>query len=76
MYRTFVFALCAVVVAARHPPAQTPVDSALAAYIDGIKAIDSHAHPMLPVAPGAPPDTEFDALPLDGVPPFPLQARL
>jgi len=76
MNRTFAFALCAVVVAARHPPAQTPVDSALAAYIDGIKAIDSHAHPMLPVAPGAPPDTEFDALPLDGVPPFPLQARL
>ena len=56
--------------------AQTPVDSALVAYIDGIKAIDSHAHPMRPIAPGAPPDTEFDALPLDGVPPFPLQARL
>ena len=56
--------------------AQTPVDSSLAAFIDGIKAIDSHAHPMLPVATGAPPDTDFDALPLDGVPPFPLQARL
>ena len=73
--RLLVVALCTVFVG-RVAPAQTPVDSALAAYIDGIKAIDSHAHPMLPVAPGAPPDTEYDALPLDGVPPFPLQARL
>lgn len=75
MKRTLVLATCSVLVA-RLASAQTPIDSALAAYIDGIKAIDSHAHPMLPVAPGAPPDTEFDALPLDGVPPFPLQARL
>lgn len=75
MNRTLVLVVCSVL-AARVSPAQTPVDSALAAYINGIKAIDSHAHPMLPVAPGAPPDTEFDALPLDGVPPFPLQARL
>ena len=75
MTRRLLAALCAVLVG-RGTPAQTPVDSALAAYIDGIKAIDSHAHPMLPVPPGAPPDTEYDALPLDGVPPFPLQARL
>lgn len=73
--RMLTVALCAMLVA-QGAAAQTPVDSALAAYIDGIKAIDSHAHPMLPVAPGAPPDTEYDALPLDGVPPFPLQARL
>ncbi len=75
MKRALVLAVCSVFVA-RLASAQTPVDSVLAAYIDGIRAIDSHAHPMLPVAPGAPPDTEFDALPLDGVPPFPLQARL
>ena len=56
--------------------AQAPVDSALAAYIAGIKAIDSHAHPMRPIPPGAPPDTEYDALPLDGIPPFPLPWRL
>lgn len=56
--------------------AQAPVDSALAAYIAGIKAIDSHAHPMRPIPKGAPPDTEYDALPLDGIPPFPLPLRL
>ena len=73
--RTLVVALCASLLG-RAAFAQTPVDSSLAAYIDGIQAIDSHAHPMLPVPSGAPPDTDFDALPLDGVPPFPLQARL
>jgi predicted TIM-barrel fold metal-dependent hydrolase len=56
--------------------AQAPVDSALAAYIAGIRAIDAHAHPMLPLAPGAPADTDFDTLPLDGIPPFGFQHRL
>ena len=58
--------------------AQAPVDSALAAYIASIRAIDNHAHPLRPVAPGAPADTEFDALPLDGIPPFgsPWRTRL
>jgi predicted TIM-barrel fold metal-dependent hydrolase len=56
--------------------AQLPVDSALATYIARIKAVDSHAHPMRPVAPGAAADTEYDALPLDGIPPFALHARL
>ncbi|MEP6495304.1 MAG: amidohydrolase family protein [bacterium] len=31
---------------------------------------------MRPIAPGAPADTDFDALPLDGVPPFDLPNRL
>ncbi len=56
--------------------AQTPVDSGLARYIATIRAIDNHAHPMRPVPPGAPIDTEFDALPLDGIPPFPIPWRL
>lgn len=56
--------------------AQTPVDSALARYINGIRAIDSHAHPMRPVPAAAPADTEFDALPLDRIPPFDLPHRL
>ena len=56
--------------------AQTPVDSALLAYVMAIRAVDVHAHPMRPVAPGAPADTEFDALPLDGIPPFPVPHRL
>src|SRR5262245_5104338 len=59
-------------------PAQTPVDSGLAAYIATIRAVDNHAHPMRPVggARGAPPDTDYDALPLDGIPPFALPWRL
>jgi uncharacterized protein len=56
--------------------AQAPVDSALAAYIATVRAIDSHAHPMRPVRAGAPADTDFDALPLDGIPPFGFQHRL
>lgn len=56
--------------------AQLPVDSALASYIAGIRAVDAHAHPMRPVAPGAPADTEFDVLPLDGIPPFAVPWRL
>lgn len=56
--------------------AQTPVDSALFAYINTIRAVDVHAHPMRPVRPGAPADTEFDALPLDGVPAFAVPQRL
>ena len=56
--------------------AQSPVDSALVRYIATIRAIDNHAHPMRPVRRGAPPDTEFDALPLDGIPPFQVPWRL
>ena len=56
--------------------AQTPVDSALLAYINSIRAVDAHAHPMRPVASGDSPDTDFDALPLDGIPPFGVPHRL
>jgi uncharacterized protein len=56
--------------------AQAPVDADLARYINGIRAIDNHAHPMRAVAPGAPADTDFDALPLDGIPPFDMPNRL
>jgi len=56
--------------------AQASVDSSLARYIQDIRAVDDHAHPMLPVPPGASPDTDFDALPLDGIPPFPIPWRL
>ncbi|HTJ22660.1 MAG TPA: hypothetical protein VL383_09715 [Gemmatimonadaceae bacterium] len=60
----------------RLAPAQAPIDSALARYIDGVRAIDNHAHPMRPVPAGAPADTDFDALPLDGIPAFDLPNRL
>ncbi len=56
--------------------AQVPIDSALARYINGVRAIDDHAHPMRPVRPGAPADTEYDALPLDGIPSFDMPNRL
>jgi predicted TIM-barrel fold metal-dependent hydrolase len=57
-------------------PAQAQPDSALVAYIASIRAIDNHAHPMRPIQAGQPADTEFDALPLDAIPPFPLPWRL
>jgi uncharacterized protein len=71
----FAVALVALL-AGRVVQAQTPVDSGLAAYIATIHAIDNHAHPMRPVAPGAPADSEYDALPLDAIPPFPIPWRL
>ena len=52
---------------------QAPVDPALVRYIASVRAIDNHAHPMRPVANGEPADTEYDALPLDGIPPFPCR---
>src|SRR6185437_12723363 len=56
--------------------AQAAIDPDLARYINSIRAIDSHAHPMRPVSAGAPADSEYDALPLDGIPPFDLPNRL
>lgn len=62
--------------APRAVTAQAVVDSSLAAYVASIRAIDTHAHPMRPVAIGAPADSEYDALPLDGIPPFGFPHRL
>jgi len=53
-------------------PAQTPVDSSLAAFIATIRAVDNHTH----VSSTAPRDSETDALPLDGLPAFDFPARL
>ncbi|MEP7344029.1 MAG: amidohydrolase [Gemmatimonadaceae bacterium] len=55
---------------------QSGADSALVSYIAGIKAVDSHAHPMRYVGVGTPPDSEYDALPLDAIPPFQVPWRL
>ncbi len=57
-------------------PAQTPVDSALFAYVKAIKAFDNHAHPVVPTRPDEPPDQDFDALPIGGIPPFAFPYRL
>jgi uncharacterized protein len=35
--------------------------------IQGIPAIDNHAHPMRPTAPGEAPDRDYDALPVDNL---------
>jgi uncharacterized protein len=48
------------------------VDPQLASEIEKIKAIDNHAHP---VRPGNPPDTDFDALPVDHMEPYPEPVR-
>ena len=47
------------------PPAA--VDPKLAAEIANIKAIDNHAHPVRPTAAGQPPDTGYDALPVENL---------
>ena len=76
MLRTFWRTAVVIALFSRLAPAQAPVDSGLARYINGIRAIDNHAHPMRPVAAGAPADSDFDALPLDGIPPFDPPNRL
>jgi hypothetical protein len=43
------------------------IDSQIAAEIASIQAIDNHAHPVRPYAPGEPKDNEFDALPVDNL---------
>jgi hypothetical protein len=55
---------------------QAGVDRDLLSEIMKIKAIDNHAHPVKYVPEGEPPDTEFDALPLDAIAAFPLPVRL
>src|SRR5690242_19563534 len=52
--------------------AQAPVDSALVAFIGSVRAVDNHTHVNTTV----PRDSESDALPLDGLPPFALPARI
>ena len=48
------------------------IDPTLAHYIAAIRVIDNHTH----VRSTAPDDSDTDALPLDGIPPFPFPARL
>src|SRR5882672_10007514 len=71
-----VFLLVCVCFLSFHAYAQTRVDADLAKEIFKIKAIDNHAHPLKYIAAGEKPDDEFDALPLDAIPPFPLPTRL
>jgi predicted TIM-barrel fold metal-dependent hydrolase/GNAT superfamily N-acetyltransferase len=52
-------------------PQTSAADGALVDFIARIKAVDNHAH----VNSTAADDTEYDALPLEGIPPFALPAR-
>ena len=54
------------------PPARDAVDAGLAAFIANIRAVDNHTH----VNSTAPADADYDALPLDGLPPFDLPATV
>ena len=62
------FTLCGSAVAY----AQSPVDSSLAAFIANIRAVDNHTH----VNSVSPADSDFDALPLDGLLPADSPMRL
>lgn len=69
--------LCVTMVATAAPArAQLAPDSALAAAIARIRAIDNHSHVLAVVRPGERPDTEYDALPVEGMEPFELPARM
>jgi hypothetical protein len=56
---------------------QSPVDPAIEAELQRIKAIDNHAHPVRVAPIGEPPDRGFDALPVDNLDPQsdPVQLR-
>ncbi|HEY4131794.1 MAG TPA: amidohydrolase family protein [Gemmatimonadaceae bacterium] len=47
--------------------ADAGIDPDLARVIAGIKAVDNHAHPVRPTAPGEKPDDEYDALPVENL---------
>jgi uncharacterized protein len=66
-------AACARQTPAGAPPGQArDGDPALLDFIGRVKAIDNHAHPNSTAAD----DAEYDALPLEGLPPFALPARI
>ena len=44
-----------------------PADPDLLKEIQSIRAIDNHAHPVRPTAPGEAPDRDYDALPVDNL---------
>jgi predicted TIM-barrel fold metal-dependent hydrolase len=70
MNRSFYLALAPIVVLAACNRGPLPaIDESLAAEIQGIRAIDNHAHPVRYTAAGEPADRGFDALPVDSMEP-------
>jgi len=72
MIKRLVVVIAFAVACGRAAAAQSPIDSSLAAFIAGIRAVDNHTHVNTTV----PRDSEFDALPLDGLLPSPTPVRL
>lgn len=64
--------LAAIMLLGAAPAQGQTVDSALAGAIRAIRAVDNHAHPVST----DPKDRDFDALPIDGFPPFAFPVRL
>jgi len=54
---------------APEPAVEPAIDPQLARQIAEMKAIDHHAHPVRPTAPGEAPDTDYDALPVESLAP-------
>ena len=69
MIRPLLAALLLLAACASPPGQNAAVDPQLASEINRIKAIDNHAHPVRPTAPGERPDTEYDALPVESLEP-------
>src|ERR1700730_857260 len=65
----FVFLVCCASCTRAGTNNSDAVDPDLAREIAATKAIDNHAHPVRPTAPGEQPDMEFDALPVDNLVP-------
>jgi hypothetical protein len=74
-FRRRSFLALALVVATACSREQPAIDPELAQTIAAIKAIDHHAHPVRPTAPGEAADMEFDALPVDHLEPQSDPAR-
>src|SRR4051794_27776141 len=74
--KTLAFCVALLTITAINARTQTQADPELLAAIKQIKAIDNHAHPPKVVGAGEKPDTDFDALPLEALDPFPLPTRL
>ena len=75
--KEIVIAFCLLLAAIpRQVNAQLVADTGLFHQISMIKAIDNHAHPLKYVTKDGMPDLEYDALPIDAIPVFPLPVQL
>jgi uncharacterized protein len=75
MKKLFILA-CFLFLASSSAVSQSTADRDLTSEIFKIKAIDNHAHPLKYVQAGEKADDEYDALPLEAIPPFPFPVRL